>query len=57
MPVDIASQGMPCYRPISMRLFGNQMNNPAASSGVSKPKTTAKVYAPRGGELDPKRLN
>ena len=33
------------------------MNNPAASSGVSKPKTTAKVYAPRGGELDPKRLN
>ena len=32
------------------------MNNPAASSGVSNPKTTAKVYAPRGGELDPKRL-
>ena len=32
------------------------MNNPAASRGVSKPKTLAKVLAPRGGELDPERL-
>ena len=32
------------------------INNPAASRGVSKPKTTAKVCAPRGGELDPERL-
>ena len=33
------------------------MNHPAASSGVSKSKTTAKVSAPRGGELDPERFN
>ena len=33
------------------------MNHPAASGGVSKPKSTTKVYAPRGGELDPERLN
>ncbi|GEM_PF-3896623 len=33
------------------------MNNPAASRGVSKPRTTAKVCAPRGGELDPERFN
>ena len=34
-----------------------RMNNPAASRGVSKPKSTAKVCAPRGGESNPERLN
>ncbi len=33
------------------------MKNPAASSGVSIPKPTANRSAPRGGELDPERLN
>jgi cardiolipin synthase len=32
------------------------MNNLAASREVSKPETTAKPYAPRGGESDPERL-
>ena len=32
------------------------MNHPAASGRVSKLKSTAKVYAPKGGELDPERL-
>src|SRR5450759_1990912 len=40
----------------SGRLLRPRMNNPAASRGVSKPKTTAKMSAPRGGELNPERL-
>ena len=35
--------------------FRAMMNNPAASCGVSKPKTTPKVSAPRGGELNLER--
>ena len=33
------------------------MSNLAASREVSKPKTAAKPYAPRGGESEPERLN
>jgi len=29
-----------------------QMNNPAASHGISKPKTTAEVSSSGGGEFD-----
>ncbi|MBI4741526.1 MAG: hypothetical protein HY777_08300 [Betaproteobacteria bacterium] len=34
-----------------------EINNPAASRRVSKPTTTARVSAPRGGELHPERFN